>query len=394
LAFVAKQHKAAGLIVVVPAKGDIPNESGDDHDLGLPILFATASAEPILLRCDAFHFDAGVEAIPRKTQNVLALVPGAASAAEILVVGAHYDHLGMGGNDSLAPGVNAIHPGADDNASGTALVLELARRFARKGGDYPRAILFASWGAEELGLLGSKYWVKSPTVPWDRVVANVNFDMVGRSTNGKLDIGGVSTAVGWKEIVEDANQTLAKPLGVRTSSRLSGIGGSDHMSFGEASRPALFFFTGLHSDYHKPSDTADKINYATMAQIADLAEGVIERIARSPRIEYVKPPEPPPESGPTSRGAEQGLRTWLGTIPDYGAEEGGVVLSGTSAGSPAQKAGMQAKDILKKVGSFEIRDINDLSEALARLKPGDEVEVQFLRDGTPHKLTLTLGARK
>mgnify|MGYP003694255349 CR=1 FL=1 len=219
--------------------------------------------------------------------------------------------------------------------------------------------------------------------------------MVGRSTNGKLDIGGVSTAVGWKEIVEDANQTLAKPLGVRTSSRLSGIGGSDHMSFGEASRPALFFFTGLHSDYHKPSDTADKINYATMAPDRRLGRGVIERIARSPRIEYVKPLEPPLESGPTSRGAEQGLRTWLGTIPDYGA-------GGRGSSSPGNERGL-ARAESWDAGQGHPQESRELRDP--RYQRSDRGAGPPQAGATrsrcnssamePHtKLTLTLGARK
>lgn len=391
-AFQARQHQAAGLVVVVPNREAIAKEWGEDRDVGLPVLYATEVALPALLAAGSFRFDAGVVAVSRATQNVLALVPGAAPSSEVVVVGAHYDHLGLGGSDSLAPGVRDIHHGADDNASGSALILELARRFAARSEKLPRAILFAAWGAEELGLLGSAHWVKSPTVPWDRVVANVNFDMVGRSRGRKLDIGGVNSSTGWKELVEAANASLASPLGVRASARLSGVGGSDHMSFLREKRPALFFFTGLHEDYHKPSDTPEKIDYAAMADIADLAERVIVEIARAPKVDFLEPPAP--ESGAASRGAEQGLRAWFGSIPDYGAEEGGVVLSGTSPGSPAEKAGLKAKDIVKRLGPYEIKNVEDLTMALGRMRPGEEVEVVYVRDAETKTLKLVLGRRR
>lgn len=391
-AFRARQRGAVGLLVSVENQEAIEAASGEDRDVGLPALYVLADALPPK---DAWgrlwKLDAGVVKVSRRTRNVLGRLPAAAPGAPILVVGAHYDHLGLGGTDSLAPGANAIHHGADDNASGTALVLELARRFAPRRGTLRKELVFAFWGGEELGLLGSKHWVRNPTVPFERVVANVNFDMVGRSRGRKLDVGGVASSAGWKELLESLNRELPRPLELRTSARLGGIGGSDHMSFQEEKRPALFFFTGLHDDYHKPTDVPEKIEYGTLIEIVDLAERTILALDSLDSIAWV---EPPAESGPASRGAEAGLSAWLGTIPDYGADDGGVVLAGTSAGSPAAHAGLRAKDVVKRVGVVKIDGIYDLTEALRRHAPGDEVEVEYVRDGELQKVQLRLGARR
>jgi hypothetical protein len=395
LAFSARQKGAVGFLCVVASKDDIRPESGDDRDVGLPVAYVLQKDLPSIMAHGAnFTFDAGVEKYERTTQNVLGIVAGSQPDGEVIVVGAHYDHLGWGGSDSLAQGERAIHHGADDNASGTTLMLELARRLSQRSGELPRTLLFAAWGAEEMGLLGSAHWVKDATVNINRVAANLNFDMVGRSRDRKLTIMGSATSTAFEGIADRANAKLAQPLVLSTPAAMTTMGGSsDHQSFLNIKKPAMFFFTGVHSDYHKPTDTAEKIEYQTMSDIADLAESILIDVARLPKIDWANIPTSAPAPA-ESQGAEKGLRAWLGTVPDYGAEDGGVVLSGTSAGSPAQKAGMKAGDVLTKIGDFQIKDINDLTIALGKLKPGQTLVVEYKRGGELQKLTLTLAARR
>ncbi|HKE00970.1 MAG TPA: M20/M25/M40 family metallo-hydrolase [Planctomycetota bacterium] len=392
LAFRAKQRGAIGLVVFVDDEAKVGVEDGDSRDVGLPVVIASFAIPPID-DGDIVTIDSGLSRVDRKTRNVLAMLPGATPDAEVIVLGAHYDHLGLGGSDSLAPGERAIHPGADDNASGTALLLELARRLAPKKGKLDRAVLFAAWGGEEMGLLGSAHWTKNATIPFERVAANLNFDMVGRAKDRKLDVGSTASSSVWPKLVESANREAGEKLSLRTSSRLRGVGGSDHMSFLAANKPALFFFSGLHDDYHKPSDTADKIAAEPMADLADVVERLVPALAREPKIDYVAPPKPPAESSPSSSSAESGMRASLGTIPDYGAEGDGMVIAGVSAGGAAEKAGLKKGDVLVKLGIFKIGDVYDLTEALARLKPGEEVDVDFVRDGAKKSVKAVLGRR-
>ncbi|MBI3818243.1 MAG: M20/M25/M40 family metallo-hydrolase [Planctomycetes bacterium] len=405
LAFSVKQHGAKGLICIVRSEKDIQPESGESHDAGLPIVYAVDSdalgdALPKLLAIkNEIAIDPGVEHVERKTQNVIGLLAAPDPKADIIVIGGHYDHLGWGGSDSLAPGVRAIHHGADDNASGTTMVLELARRFAARRAELKRSILFVTWGAEEMGLLGSDYFVKHPTQPMERIAANLNFDMVGRSKERKLTIMGSGSSPEFEGVVEGENAKLQNPLSLSVAKTLTTLGGSsDHRSFIVASKPALFFFTGTHSDYHKPTDTVDKIEFGTMAEIADLSEKILWHFDLEPKpITWANlPMEPSPAATPgNEKGAETGLRAWLGTIPEYGTDDiKGVLLSGTSKGSPAEKAGLLAKDILIQVGEFKIDNINDLTIALGRVKPGQEVEVAYVRAGDTKKIKLTIAARR
>ncbi len=392
LAFSAKQSGAGALLVEL-ARGEEPEaDDGLARDVGLPAAWVRHGAARALAGRRA-RFDPGVELEERTTRNVLALLPAGDPAAEILVVGAHYDHLGFGGADSLAPGSRAIHHGADDNASGTALLLDLARRLAPRARTLGRSVLLAAWGAEELGLLGSAHWTKHSTVPWERVVANLNFDMVGRSGGRKVDVGSAASSSVFESALQEANAAMPRPLVLRLSTKSRSVGGSDHMSFLAARRPALFFFTGIHTDYHKPSDTPEKIEYETLAEIADLAEGTIDRLADALAIDFVEPPEDPAESRPAG-GAEQGLGASLGTIPDYGAEDGGLVLQGVTAGSAAAEAGLRAGDTLLRLGEFRIGDVYDLTEALRRHAPGDEVTLEYRRGSETLTARVTLKSRR
>ena len=350
---------------------------------------------------DAVHVEvkADIQKQTKRARNVLALSPG--TSGEMITIGAHFDHLGWGGEGSLAPGVHAIHNGADDNASGTAMVLELAEMWgANLGGPLPRerGVLFCFWSAEERGLLGSDYWVENPTIPLERVLANINLDMVGRVGESKITVGSASTGDCFAPALEAmqtyyATSEIDFKLNIMSGS-LPGGGGSDHMSFHKKSIPAIFFFSGLHSDYHKPSDDAEKLAYR---QMAILANGLAEFIGELQRVdggfEYHKPQAAVDENGEVRHVARANV--WFGSIPDYGAEplDGGMQLSGTSPGSPAEKAGLQGGDILKQVGDIAIFDIYDFMDGLAVFADGDTVTVKYLRDDKLQTTELTFFPR-
>lgn len=328
---------------------------------------------------------ADVQKQTKRARNVLALSPG--TSGEVITIGAHFDHLGWGGEGSLAPGVHAIHNGADDNASGTAMVLELAEMWgANLGGPLPRerGVLFCFWSAEERGLLGSDYWVENPTIPLARVLANVNLDMVGRVAKSKVTVGSAATGDCFAPALEVMQAYYALneidfKLNIMTGS-LPGGGGSDHMSFHKKAIPAIFFFSGLHSDYHKPTDDAEKLAYPQMAILASgLAEFIGELQLADSGFEYHKPQAPVDEDGEVKHVAR--AKVWFGSIPDYGAEplDGGMQLSGTSPGSPAEKAGLQSGDILKQVGDVAIFDIYDFMDGLSKFEDGNTVTVKYLR---------------
>jgi hypothetical protein len=318
-----------------------------------------------------------LETASRNAVNVVGLLPGAdpALADEAVVFGAHYDHLGLSGG--------AVHPGADDNASGTAVVVGLARAFAAAG-PQARTLVFALFGAEELGLIGSGQYVKAPSVPLARTAAMVNFDMVGRLRDGKLTIGGVESGRTLREAVREATSAA----GVSATLRESPYGPSDHSQFYTAGTPVLFFHTGSHPDYHRPSDTADKIDAVGMAKIAAVGARVGERLAGGPRPAYVAVPRPKRERPESSVGA----RVFLG-VSATGGESDGLRLSQVVGGSGAEKAGLREGDVLVRFGGTTLNGFDDLLAALKDRKPGDEVRVLYLRDGLEHETMTTLGTR-
>src|SRR5579859_3285999 len=317
--------------------------------------------------------------------NVLAYLPG--KTDEYVIVGAHYDHLGRGNFDSLAPSqIGQIHPGADDNGSGTAGVLELARLLAPHKGQLRRGILFMSFAGEELGLLGSAEWVKEPTRPLEKAVAMLNMDMIGRIKNQKVYIGGVGTGSTLKAAVEQAQANS----GVKIEYSPGGYASSDHTSFVTKKIPVLFFFSGLHSDYHKPSDTWEKINAEAAVRLLDMVENVSEKIAAAPeRPAFLTVVEDKP---PTSGGS--GYGAYFGSIPDFGHVENGVKFSDVKQGSPAAKAGLKAGDVLVQFGDRPIKNLYDFTDALRRSKVGEVVEVQVLREGKPVNASVKLEQRK
>jgi aminopeptidase YwaD len=344
-----------------------------------PASFAFAESRRVLLRVD-------IETTHATVNNVLAWLPG--QSDEYIIIGAHYDHLGRGNFDSLAPSqIGQIHPGADDNASGTAGVLELARLLAPERGQLKRSILFMNFAGEELGLLGSAEWVKEPTRPLAKAVAMLNMDMIGRIKDDKIYIGGVGTGSTFKPILEQAEKDV--PFKVEYSA--GGYSSSDHTSFVTKKIPVLFFFSGLHSDYHKPSDTWDKINAPSAARLLDMVEDVALQLANAtetPTFQVVAEDRPP------AGGGGGGYGPYFGSIPDFGQTENGVRFSDVKPNSPAAKAGFKAGDVLVQFGDKPIKNLYDFTDALRRSKVGDVVEVKVLRNGQPVTASVKLEQRK
>jgi hypothetical protein len=319
--------------------------------------------------------------------NVLAYLPG--KTDEYIIIGAHYDHLGRGNFDSLAPSqIGQIHPGADDNASGTSGVLELARLFAPQQAQLQRGILFACFAGEELGLLGSAAWVKAPTLDLNNAVAMLNMDMIGRIRDDKVYVGGVGTGSTFKAALADAQSRSTLKFEISPG----GNAASDHTSFVAKHIPALFFFSGLHSDYHKPSDTWDKIDPTAAARFLDVVSLVGLQLANAPdRPAFAAVVEDHPSGG---GGGGAGYGPYFGSIPDFGQVENGVRFSDVRAASPAAKAGLKAGDILVQFGDKPIKNLYDFTDALRRSKVGDVVEVKVLRDGQPVTASVKLEQRK
>ena len=319
--------------------------------------------------------------------NVLAWLPG--QTDEYVIIGAHYDHLGRGNVDSLAPSqIGQIHPGADDNASGTAGVLELARLLAPQRRKLKRSILFIDFAGEELGLLGSAEWVKEPTRPLGKAVAMINMDMIGRIKDDKVYIGGLGTGSTFKSVLEEAEKETA----FKVESSPGGYSSSDHTSFVTKKIPVLFFFSGLHSDYHKPSDTWDKINSASAARLLDMVENVALELANTeqpPTFQVVA--EEKPLGGVGGGG---GYGPYFGSVPDFGQVDNGVKFSDVRPNSPAAKAGFKAGDVLVQFGDKPIKNLYDFTDALRRSKVGDVVDVKVLRDGQPVTASVKLEQRK
>ena len=302
---------------------------------------------------------------------------------ETIVIGAHYDHLGRGGRSSLSPHSQEVHHGADDNASGVAGLLELARAFAAERKNR-RTLVFVAFAGEEEGLVGSHYYVNQPAVPLADTVGMINLDMIGRLKDDKLTVGGVGTASEWRGWLEAANGGGPK-LALQLNE--DGFGPSDHSSFYAKRVPVLFFFTGTHADYHKPSDTAEKINYEGHARVVGLVAEVVRSIDRAP----TRPTYTLAKSAPNMAG--RGFRVYLGTVPSYAESTDGLALDGVREDSPASRAGLRAGDKIVRLAGREIRNVYDYTYALGEMKGGQEYEVEAVRGGERLKLKITPQSR-
>ena len=321
----------------------------------------------------------GVERVEKPDRNVVALLPPTPAAEgeppvanEYVLVGAHYDHIGRGAVGSLADKdeQGEIHNGADDNASGTAVVLRLAEMLAKRD-IRRRGIVFALWSGEELGLVGSSRFVADPAVPLADIAAYVNFDMVGRLRDNQLIVQGVGSSSVWRRLLERRNVSAGFQLTLQDDPHLP----TDSTAFYPKNVPVLNFFTGSHTDYNRPTDDADTLNYQGMARLARLAAAVVGDLANlDSRPDYVTV-----ERGPAGQGGRDSLRAYLGTIPDYATEGGGVRLSGVRGGGPADLAGLRCGDVIVEFAGQTITNIYDYTYALDAVRIGEPVDVVVLR---------------
>jgi aminopeptidase YwaD len=326
-----------------------------------------------------------LQVISGNTYNLVGMVEGSDPTLkrEYVVVGAHYDHLGMGDFGSLHRGHPGVHYGADDNASGTAGLIELARRVSESPAK--RSVIFMAFSGEERGLLGSKHWVSTPTIPLTQVKAMVNMDMIGRLKDGKLNVHGTGTSEQWKSILDSS----ISGLDITLAKNSDGFGPSDHASFVPHKIPALHFFTGLHKDYHRPTDTWEKLNYDGEIEVLTVVERTLRQVADADAsIAFAAGAEKPKEVQTSG-----GFRVSLGVIPDYSEDPQGLRIDGVRDGTPAAKAGMEGGDIITQFGDMRIKNIYDLTAALSSASPGDVVDIVIIRDGEEKTLKAKLTAR-
>ncbi|HEX7721696.1 MAG TPA: M20/M25/M40 family metallo-hydrolase [Pyrinomonadaceae bacterium] len=474
LRFKAAAARAAGARALVVISGD--NNLNDDRlshlsydnagEAGLPVVVISRSVAATLLggaeglsayeksakaRTNNLPIPKGVsltvDVIRRESPsfNVVGILPGSDPILsklneETIVIGAHYDHLGRGGEGSLAPREGDIHHGADDNASGVAGLIELARMLSTQNPKPRRTIVFIAFSGEEEGLLGSDYYVNHPIFPLAKTVTMINMDMIGRLQDSKLIVGGVGTASDWRSMIQSENTVekmqaaaaknpsasgspnyqvslngqasstgfpivigangqpvvtaeLSKlPLSLSAPFALTlnedGFGPSDHSSFYSKQVPVLFFWTGTHDDYHKPSDTADKINYEGEARIVSFVERIVSDIDKSDK----RPTYTVAKSEP--QGRSNGFRVYLGTIPNYADSNDGLKLDGVRDDSPAAKAGLKAGDRVVKLAGRDVKNVYDYTYALGEMKAGQEYEVEVMRDGQRLTMKIKPEARK
>jgi hypothetical protein len=358
--------------VVTPAAADALVAPRTIAELARDIETATAPVRRDMraaarIRVDILHDEV-------RATNVIGVLPGTdpAVAGDAVVLGAHYDHLGESGG--------AVYHGADDNASGTAVVVGLARAFAAAGGT-ARTLVVALFGAEELGLVGSGHYVRHPAWPLERTIAMLNFDMVGRMRDGKLTIGGADTGDRLRRVVTDA---LASVTGVTADVRGAPHSASDHSRFYAAGMPVLFFHTGVHTDYHRPSDTAEKLNADGMARVAALAARVVEQLSAGDRPVFAR--VTPPARRP--RGSAGG--TFLGVGGDGRTPGDGVRLAHVVPGSAAERAGLRDGDVLVRVAGHPVNTFEELRNTIRARQPGDVIRLVYLRDGRDHVTSATL----
>ncbi len=392
---------AAALIVLLDGDAPLPSPEAERRaPLAIPVI-AVRGAAAARVRAAAAAGSAAVlttriDPVRREARNVAALLPGSdPHGGQTFIIGAHYDHLGFGGAGSLSPdAVGEVHNGADDNASGTAVLIEAARELA-SGPALAQNVLFVAFTGEERGLWGSAHYVESPLAPLDATIAMLNLDMVGRVENDLLTVFGTGTAEEWTDILDRANAATASPLDLRYNS--DGFGASDHSSFYARGIPVLHFFSNTHPEYHRVEDDWELVNADGMERVTDLVVSVARDVVPAAGLASLTPVEgvgnPHGVAGPSDGGpARSGFRVRLGTIPDYSRESGGMGITGVRDGSPAAKAGIRAGDIIVEFGDHAIEDVYGYMYALAEFEPGDEVQVVVLRDGERMAFTVVLEA--
>jgi aminopeptidase YwaD len=320
------------------------------------------------------------------TRNVIMFLPGNDELLknEYLIIGGHFDHLGMGGSSSRAGDTVAVHHGADDNASGVGEMIELAEKFALTKDSHKRSIIFVAFSGEELGLLGSKYFTENPIIELSRVNAMINLDMVGRLRDSSaLKIGGAGTAEGLKDLITSLSDTNSLKLTITEE----GSGPSDHSSFYGKNIPVLFFSTGAHLDYHTPSDTWDKINYPGMVKVSDLVFALVEKLANdTARLKFT-------EAGPKVEinRAMRRRGVTLGIMPDFaGNIKNGLRADLVTPGKPAALGGMKKGDIITSINGKAVNNIQDYMFRMGQLKHGETISIEVLRNGKKEVLLIQL----
>jgi hypothetical protein len=326
-----------------------------------------------------------VEREQDEVANVVGVLPGS-HPDQAVVLGAHFDHLGMGEVHTLAPDRRGeVHNGADDNASGTAALIALAGSFAQ-GPPLRRSLVFVAFTAEEVGLVGSSPYTDDPTLPLGETVAMLNMDMVGRLRDDRVTVFGTETSPIWSGLLRRA----ARPLGLEVALVGDGIGPSDHTSFALRGVPSLLFHTGPHSGYHTPDDDAEQIDAEGIVRVAAL----VHRVASSVANAQVRPPART-TSAPEPASTGRGYGAYLGTIPDFaGAPQAGVRLQGVREGSPAERAGLRAGDVVVSLAGSEVVNLDEYAAVLRRMRAGSELEIVVLRDGERVNTRATLGRRR
>ena len=354
-------------------------DTGNPHVAGFPLGTRRVSVNAKLTRQTA------------TTHNVAGYLPATRDVSGVakpwVMLGAHYDHLGHGGRGSSLARTGEetkIHPGADDNASGVAAVLASAEQL--KNGPRGRNVAFVFWSGEESGLLGSAAFTAKPPLPLDRLAAYFNFDMVGRLHGNALQVQGAGSSPSWAALAASANTDGALKITVQNDPNLP----TDSSSFNLAGIPTLSFFTGSHEDYHRPTDTADRVDAAGIDRIVHYATTIVSRVAEAPDPPVFAKVEPQTRG----RGARDGIRLYTGTIPDYSSETKGLLLGGVSAGGPAEQAGLLKGDVIVEIAGQSIANVYDYTYALDLMKPDEPAKVLYLRNGEKRETTLTPRARR
>ena len=354
-------------------------DTGNPHVAGFELPNVTVTLKTVVVR-------------EKQTgRNVVAYIPASGSVTGVskpwIAIGAHYDHLGHGDRGNSLAGrdeAGMIHPGADDNASGSATVLAMAEAIAKQK-TRARNVLVALWSGEEIGLVGSNAFVNQPEVPLDQIDAYLNFDMVGRMQDNKLTAQATGTSPIWPPLLEKANVVAGFDLTLSPDPYQP----TDVASFNQAGVPCLTLTTGAHPDYHKPSDTPDKIDYDDLDRVADFATTIVRRLMDTRDApEFTKVQESSQTAG------RVGLRVFTGTVPDYTSNAKGLMLSGVVGGGPAEKAGLQKGDVIVEIAGQSITNIYDYTYALELLKIGQPVKVVYMRGSERRETMLTPAARQ
>jgi hypothetical protein len=374
---------AAGTALIAPTGRTLEDvqrsfDSGNPHVAGFALPGLTVTVRTAVVR-------------ERRTgYNVAGYLPTSAGQQDLpkpwIALGAHYDHLGRGENgNSLAAETERgrVHHGADDNASGSAAVLAIAERLAAQ--PRRRNVLVAFWSGEEIGLIGSAAFVNQPPLPLADLAAYFNFDMVGRMQDNKLTVQAAGTSPAWARVIEQANVSAGFDLVLQQDPYQP----TDVANFNQAGVPCLNFFTGTHTDYHKPTDTADKIEYDDLDRVVSFAAQIARRIG-----DTEQPPAFTKVEQQTQGAGRAGVRVFTGTVPDYATEVKGLLLGGVIGGGPAEQAGLQKGDVIVEIAGQTIANIYDYTFALELLKIGEPAKVVYMRDGQKRETTLTPAARR